>query len=113
MTVRPFRVNVWLGLLIAGLLVSVPAGAQDKPAPAIAGTWQGTLDLSVAKLRLVVDFKKKEGGGFTGTMDSPDQGAFGLPIDEVTVEAKTVKFTMKKLGGSYEGQVSDDGKQID
>jgi len=46
-------------------------------------------------------------------MDSPDQGAFGLPIDEVTAEGKTVKFTMKKLAGSYEGTLSDDGKQID
>jgi len=111
--IRLFRVNVCLCLLIAGLVALVPAGGQDKPAVDVVGTWQGTLDLGVAKLRLVVDLKKKDGGGFTGTMDSPDQGAFELPIDEVTIEEKLVKFSMKKLGGSYEGKLNDDGKQID
>src|SRR5262245_53434172 len=107
MTGRLSRVIVFfLGLLIAGLLVPAWATAQDKPAAGIAGAWQGTLDLRVAKLRLVVDFKKKEGGGFTGTMDSPDQGAFGLPIDEVIVADKSIKFTMQKLAGAYEGQLS-------
>src|SRR5436305_10674133 len=108
--IRTFLVRALLCLWIGGLVSA--AAAQDKPA-AFAGVWQGTLDLGVAKLRLVVDFKAKDGGGLTGTMDSPDQNAFGLPIDEVTVEEKTVKFTMKKIGGSYEGTLSDEGKQID
>jgi uncharacterized protein len=107
------RISVWLGLSIVGLLAPVGANSQDKPAPDIAGTWQGALNLGVVKLRLVVEFKKKEGVGFTGTMDSPDQGVFGLPIDEVTVADKTVKFTMKRLGASYEGNISEDGKQFD
>lgn len=107
---RGARALVACVLLVAYV---APAKAEDKPAPDIAGTWQGTLDLTVAKLRLVLEFKKKEGGGFTGTMDSPDQGAFDIPIDEVTVEEKTVKFTLKMLGGSYEGKLSNDGKQID
>lgn len=104
------------GMLIALALLSVAgtrANAEDKPAPNIAGTWQGSLDLTVVKLRLVVEFKEKEGGGYTATMDSPDQNAFGIPIDEVTLADKTVKFTIKALGGAYEGRLADDGKQID
>src|SRR5436309_15925398 len=100
-----------VALALAALLVSHEANAQSSAN--IAGTWQGTLDLSVAKLRLVISLKKKDGGGFTGTMDSPDQGAFDMPIDEVTIDGKTIKFTMKRIGGSYEGKLSDDAKSID
>ncbi len=99
-------------LALCGLLTLQPLVAEEPKAPDIAGTWAGTLDLGAAKLRLVVDFKKKDGGGYTGTMDSPDQGAFGLEIDEVTLDKAAVKFTMKKIGGSYAGDVSANGKEI-
>ena len=106
------RFGVVCSLIVASLL-GARLAAEDKPAADIAGTWQGTLDVTVVKLRLVVEFKKKDGGGYTATMDSPDQNAFDIPIDEVTIADKTVKFTIKGLGGAYEGKLADDGKQID
>ena len=113
MAARIVCAYVWLCLLMGGLLVSVRASAEEKPAPGIVGVWQGTLDRTAVKLRVVVEFKMKAGGGFTATMDSPDQGAFGMPIDEVTILEKTVKFTIKQLDGSYAGQIRADGQQID
>jgi len=94
-------------LAVSGRNVS----GQDKPG--VEGTWQGTLDLGVAKLRLVLEFTKKDGGGLTGKMDSPDQQVFGMPIDEVTLTDRAVKFTLKMIGGSYEGKLSEDGKTIE
>ena len=113
MAARIVRAYVWLCLLMGGLLASMRASAEEKPAPGIVGVWQGTLDRTAVKLRVVVEFKKKAGGGFTATMDSPDQRAFDMPIDEVTILEKTVKFTIKELDGSYAGQISADGQQID
>ena len=81
--------------------------------PKLEGVWQGTLDVGVAKLRLVVEFSKKDGGGLTGKMDSPDQQSFGISIDEVTLTERTVKFTLKLIGGSFEGKLSEDGKSIE
>lgn len=107
------RFGVAFSLVAASLFGVRLAAAEDKPASDIAGTWQGMLDVTVVKLRLVVEFKKKEGGGYTATMDSPDQNAFGIPIDEVTVADKTVKFAIKMLGGAFEGKLADDGKQIE
>jgi pimeloyl-ACP methyl ester carboxylesterase len=103
-----------LFLLLATSLASVRglASAEEAKTAEIAGTWAGTLDLGAAKLRLVVEFAKKEDGGFSGKMDSPDQGAFGMEIDEVTLDKTAVKFTMKRIGGSYAGDVSADGKEI-
>jgi pimeloyl-ACP methyl ester carboxylesterase len=122
-------VRRWLLVLAVAALVSVRGisaqeradekGAGDKPAAAeaaapadLAGIWAGELNLGVAKLRLVVEFKKQDGGGYAGTMDSPDQNAFGMPIDEVLLDKESLKFTMKKIGGSYAGTVSADGKEI-
>jgi len=102
----------WIAAFLL-LALTTYVRAEDKPAADIAGTWQGTLDVTVVKLRLVVEFKKKDGGGYTATMDSPDQNAFDIPIDEVTVDDKTVKFTIKMLGGAYEGKLADDGKQME
>ncbi|MCU0877477.1 MAG: alpha/beta fold hydrolase [Pirellulaceae bacterium] len=86
----------------------------DKAAasPELAGIWAGELNLGVAKLRLVVEFKKQEDGGYAGTMDSPDQNAFGMPIDEVLLDKQSIKFTMKKIGGAYAGELSANGKEI-
>ena len=103
-------------IFLLGLLAVVPgygrfAGAEEAKAPDIAGTWVGTLDLGAAKLRLVFDLTKKD-GGLAGTLDSPDQGAFGLKIDEVTREKNAVKFTLKMIGGSYAGELAADGKEI-
>ena len=101
-------------LLLAAVCLPLPfvALGQEKP-PSLEGVWQGTLDLGVAKLRLVLEFTKKDGGGLTGKMDSPDQQAFGLPIDEVTLSERAVKLTLKQIGGGYEGKLSEDGKTID
>jgi hypothetical protein len=104
-----------MSCLVASLQVlgGWTAASGDEPAMAdIAGTWAGTLDAGVAKLRLIVEFAKQDGGGYTGKMDSPDQGAFGLAIDEVMLDKQAVKFTMKQIGGSYAGELSADGKQI-
>ena len=101
-----------LGLAIVGSGLQRLAQADDSKTPDIAGAWNGTLDVGALKLRLVIEFKKKDGGGYTGTMDSPDQGAAGLEIDEITLKDRSLKFVMKKIGGSYEGEVSADGKLI-
>jgi pimeloyl-ACP methyl ester carboxylesterase len=78
----------------------------------IEGDWEGTLDVGAAKLRLVVHVLKKD-GILSATLDSPDQGATGLPIDSITLSSDSVRFEMKSLGGGYEGQLAKDDSQIE
>jgi pimeloyl-ACP methyl ester carboxylesterase len=51
-------------------------------------------------------------GGLAARLDSLDQGALGLPVDEVALRDRTVSLRMKQLGASYSGTVSDDGATI-
>src|SRR5687768_204609 len=81
---------------------------QVKP----EGDWEGTLDAGAAKLKLVIHVVKK-GEQLTATLDSPDQGATGLPIDSISVTDNTIQLEMKSLGATYKGKFSSDGARIE
>src|SRR5262249_11126173 len=72
-------------------------GARDKAA-GVEGTWQGTLDAG-EKLRLVLTISKSA-SGYTGNIDSLDQGA-SIPAD-VTVNGDSVRVELKSVGAVYE-----------
>ncbi len=84
----------------------------DKPArQGIAGYWQGTLDVGV-KLRVVVHIRQSPDGKLAATLDSPDQGATGIPISEIALVSGTLSFRAKTVGGAFEGELNDAGNEI-
>jgi pimeloyl-ACP methyl ester carboxylesterase len=88
-------------------------GVQQPESPRkIEGDWEGTLDAGAMKLRLIVHIVRKD-GALSATLDTPDQGHTGLPIDTITLSAAAVRFEMKSLGGLYEGQLIKDDSEID
>ena len=96
--------------IISGYSTSV---CQTKPDTSIIGMWQGTLNVGGAKLRLVFHVTKTDSGTLVSTLDSPDQGAKGIPVSKVTVSGDSVIFTVGTVGGAYEGKFSDDSGSID
>ena len=38
-------------------------------------------------------------------MDSPDQGAFGFKADSAALDKESMKFTVKSIGGEFEGKI--------
>jgi pimeloyl-ACP methyl ester carboxylesterase len=85
-----------------------PAGAQEHPdRPDVAGTWAGMLDAAGQELSLVFHIARGEEGQLSGTMDSPDQGAYGLALSAVEAEEDgSVRFEFAMGGGEYIGQLS-------
>ncbi len=75
------------------MICALSAGAQD-----MTGTWSGTARIGAASLRLV--FHLTETGG---TMDSPDQGAVGIPITTAAFARDTLRMSIAPLGFSYTG----------
>ena len=51
-------------------------------------------------------------GKLTGTMDSIDQGARDIPIDKIDYKEDTVHLELKKIGGTYDGKMSENGSEI-
>lgn len=100
--------------ILASFLVSIAfAGSQEQVVEIKPdGDWKGTLDAAGTKLDLVLHISSKD-GALAATLDSPDQGATGLPIDSISLTGKSLRFEMKLLGASYEGVLSTDGSQIE
>jgi uncharacterized protein len=98
-------------LLAIGLLVL--ACGTSFAQPKIEGAWQGTLDVPGAKLHIVFNLTKAANGTFAATMDSPDQGAKGIPVDAVTFADNALHLELKAIMGSFDGTLKADGATID
>lgn len=84
-------------------LISLNAVSQD-----ITGQWNGSLDIQGTQLRLIFNIEKTD-SGYSTTMDSPDQGANGIPVYETTFTNSELKINASNLGVEYIGNLGKDG----
>jgi hypothetical protein len=98
-----------LMFILAALIVTVvsPSRAQD-----MSGDWQGTLKTGVGELRLVLHITKGADGGLKAILDSPDQGATGIPVSAISIKGNQLDLTVDAVHGTYEGKVSSDRNSI-
>jgi len=109
MRFAPRRIGVLVALLAC---FSGPrVGAADEPNP--AGTWTGALQVGALKLRLVLHVRTDSTGKLVATLDSPDQGAKGIPLDHVSLEGRTLRIRAANIGAGYDGEFSADGARIE
>ena len=83
-------------------LLSISTTAQD-----ITGKWHGVLEVQGMQLVLSFDIEKTD-SGFISTMDSPDQGAVGIPVDETTFSNSEIILNAPNLGVKYVGVLGSD-----
>ena len=76
-------------------LASLAANAQE-------GAWNGELNVMGTKLPLVFTFST-EGC----TMDSPSQGAKGIPAEKTIKDDGTIKITVAMIGATFEGKMDN------
>ncbi len=91
-------------LLSAILLCSLllwPATGGVK-AQSAAGDWYGLADVQGFFLRIDLHITDT-GSGLTGTFDSPDQGAMGIPLTSVSCAEYAFSFEFAPAGLQYEG----------
>ncbi len=65
------------------------------------------------KLTIVFNLQKDAEGKYTATMDSPDQGAKGIPTESVTIKEDSILIKVPSIMGSYEGKIFTDSMKID
>jgi len=91
----------FINAIFLTLLVGSVAGQN------IAGQWNGVLKVPGQSLRLVFHIQETD-SGYTSTMDSPDQKAFGIPTTETILEDNNLKISIKKLNATYQGTFDND-----
>jgi len=95
-----------IAMVVAALALAAAGTAQGQD---VVGDWQGDLAIGAGEVRIVVHITKSPDGTLKATMDSPDQGALGIPIESITLDGNKLKFTTAAVKGSYEGTVKKDG----
>jgi hypothetical protein len=78
----------------------------------LIGDWNGALGVGGQKIRIVFHFTLRADGKLAATMDSPDQGAMGLVMDEVVLRGDSLRLTLASVHGSYRGLLAADGLGI-
>ena len=91
-----------LSILLISLLTTISITAQD-----ITGQWNGALKVQGTQLRLVFNVTKND-TDVSSTMDSPDQGAKGIPTTTTNFENSILKITIASAKIEYEGTLGKD-----
>ncbi len=86
---------------------------SPENAAMIAGSWSGNLSAGEQTLRIVFHIVAGGDGALTATMDSPDQGQTGLPINRVTFDGSVLHLELNYVGAAFEGTITADGTAID
>lgn len=93
-------------LLLLFALGSIAANAQK-----LIGNWSGELQLGENTLTINFNFFS-DGEEVVATMDSPDQGAYGINADTVHMTDSTVYLRIVKLAIHYRGKYHPEGDTI-
>ena len=93
--------------LCALLLLLTPA--LGGAATGVEGDWNGVLKAGPVELRLALHLSRAADGGLTGTLDSLDQSARGIPLSGVTENGRSLAIEIKAVGASYQAELSADG----
>ncbi len=75
------------------------------------GDWEGTIEAPGMKLKIIFHVTA-DGDALKSTMDSPDQGAMGLPTNSTTFEDGKLTITASQLGMTYEGALDPNGNNL-
>jgi pimeloyl-ACP methyl ester carboxylesterase len=100
------------------VLICVIAGtgyafAQDSTGTNTAeGIWQGSVEFSGMKLRIVFKITRTPEGGWKTTIDSPDQGAKDIPVTETSVMNDSLKLRAHSIMASFDGKNAGDWNAV-
>lgn len=86
------------------LAISIIATISSQ---SIEGNWSGKLDVMGQSLPIVFNISKSD-SAYTTTMDSPAQGAFGLPTSKTTVSGNKIEIVATNLAIFYQGKLEGD-----
>ncbi len=114
------RPALFVLILIATFCLSSKSDArptsniQEPPAEAskILGSWTGGLDVGAIRLRLVFHIREAS-GKLIATLDSPDQKAKDIAMDEVEIDGSILNIGSKKMKATYRGTLSQSGDKIE
>jgi len=80
----------------------------------IEGIWMGNLKVPGGlELRIVFNISTSPDGSIKASMDSPDQGVTGIPVETVSYKDGNFNLEVKSIKGSFEGIYKESNETIE
>jgi CubicO group peptidase (beta-lactamase class C family) len=96
---------LWLALVVLiSTFILAPSRAQERPG--VVGDYAGVLG---GVLHVKLHIKIDAAGAITGTLDSTDQGALGIPCTDFKLDGQALTFSVPAVHGTWKGTVTADG----
>ncbi|MBE0538370.1 MAG: alpha/beta fold hydrolase [Ignavibacterium sp.] len=84
--------------------------AQQKD---LSGIWSGKLELpNTVKLTVVFNLAQDSAGNYSSTLDSPDQGAKGIPTESTIIKDDSITIQIPVIKGFFTGKIFYDEMKI-
>lgn len=85
-----------------------PETSADGPASPMVGRWTGMISVAGQELGIVATFAEAD-GALSGSIDIPQQGAMGLPLDDMVYAHPQIDFSMlpSPQTATFSGQMID------
>ncbi len=93
------------------LLIYSAAFAEGDNKEKASGIWQGKLSIQGMEMRIVFNLEIKD-DKLTGTLDSPDQGAKGIPLGDITFLNDSITIQVPSVAGFYKGAADFEKNKI-
>ena len=87
-------------------LAAMTGQAQVNPTTALAGSWSGKLKAGVTSLTLVLHLEQAD-GYVTVTLDSPDQGAKGIPASKEYLTDDSLAIKIDQPNATFQARLKD------
>ena len=100
---RRFRID------LLALAIASTCGLSAQSKPSLAGNYAGVL---AGALHLKLHIAAAPDGSLSGTMDSVDQGASGIPCADFQIDGNHLSFRVPAVNGTWKGTVSADGTAL-
>lgn len=100
-------------ILVAAIILTFHSAVFAADNSDIIGDWIGVLSFSGMEVRIVFHITEGEDGALGATMDSPDQGANGIPTSGVSFDGDSLIVDVAISQAAYYGKYYPDSLFID
>jgi hypothetical protein len=89
------------------LIPASPAVSKE-----LEGDWEGSLETPGRAFRMVFHFKNQTDRTVMATIDTPDSGGIGLPLNNVSQTGQKVEVGIRIAHATFEGVLNPDGTEL-
>ena len=76
------------------------------------GDWEGLIQTPARVIRLIFHFKNQPDKTVAATIDTPDSGAMGLPLNNVKQTGRQIEFGIKVAHASFQGTLNQECTEL-